>query len=99
MSLKNKGFLLYEIIICLTILLLISSSLLSVINNLFIRSENKKLTYQMKQYLTVNIILLENHEDLVIDDNYSLILKDNYLCIVWRDLYEQEKTICEKVWV
>ena len=26
MSLKNKGFLLYEIIICLTILLLISSS-------------------------------------------------------------------------
>ena len=50
----------------------------------------------MKQYLTVNIILLENHEDLVIDDNYSLILKDNYLCIVWRDLYEQEKQYVRK---
>lgn len=97
MFLKNKGFMYYEIIISLTILLIISSSLLSVVSNISIRLENQRLTYKMKQNLTLNIILLENDKELVLDSSYNLTLDENQLCIIWRDLYGKKQSICQKV--
>lgn len=99
MSLKHNGYIFYEIIISLMILLLISSSLLSITNNFSLRVENQKLTFKMKQYLTINIILLENNEELLIDDRYTLTIENDKICIIWSDLYGHKQKICEKVWL
>jgi|SRR5690554_6220873 len=99
MSLKNKGFMYYEIIISIAILIVISSFLISMTCNLSVNIENQKLTYNMKQNLYLNVVLLEDNKELLNDSSYVLHLNNDKLCIIWRDLYGEEKTICEKVWI
>lgn len=95
---NNKGVIYYELLLCLIIITYLISFILVMQNRILLTTRNNKLTYEMKQILSLNIILLENNEALVISDKYVLIQSENKLCIEWTDLNNDEKVVCKKYW-
>ncbi len=55
--LKKNGFIYYELLISLIMLSTLIYFLISPINQLIINLDNQKLTYEMKQTLSLNILL------------------------------------------
>jgi len=95
----KKGYIYYELLMCLILLTTIVYFLLVPMNTLMMDIENQKLTYKMKQILILNVVLIEEGESLTNSDTYQFKTESNHLCIEWWDLNAQSRTYCEKIWI
>lgn len=99
MNRPKNAFIYYELLMSFILLTTLIYFLLVPINQLNVNFENQKLTYKMKQILSLNIVLLENGETLTSGDTYELKTEDGFLCIEWWDLKHEKRNYCEKVWL
>ncbi len=95
---NKKGIIYYELLLCLLIITSLISFLLVMQNKILWSTKNNKLTYEMKQVLSLNVMLLENNETLTISDKYILSQFETELCIEWTDLNGEKKVMCQKYW-
>ncbi len=96
---SKKGYIFYELMLCFVILTTLIYSFLVPLNQLIMQLENHKLSYKMKQTLTLNVVLVESGKPFTTSEDYEIILENNTLCIYWWDIKNERKTVCEKVWL
>lgn len=99
MSIKCRGFIFYELLISMLIILIIVQFIVVLNYQIKQNFENEQLNYEMKQIFYLNLYYIENNIELTQGDEYFLYYDHISLCIEWTDLYEKQKVYCEKYWI